>query len=140
MVLGDGEPDVQVDRQIRLAAASSRPSAHRRAVHVFVHAVHVARRLEVVPAGIEADAFAYQGDGLFCLCMAVGEMDDGGIFSSLPCATATKAPAPILRKLQAYHTGTANSMLPPLTDSPPDCPRSVPHAGQGFGWKCENST
>ena len=56
------------------------PSADGGAVHVFVHAVHVARRFEVVAAGVEADAFADQGDGLFCACLSQGEVDDGGIF------------------------------------------------------------
>ena len=79
MVLRDGQPAVDVDRQLLLRGGEQDAERHRRAVHVLVHAVHVARGLEVVPAGVEADALADQRHGLLRLGMAIAQMHDRGI-------------------------------------------------------------
>ena len=60
LVLRDGEPAVDRDRQPAAREREQRAERDRAALHVAVHQVHAAVRLQVDAAGVEADALADQ--------------------------------------------------------------------------------
>ena len=79
VVARDREPAIDIDRQAHARSREQYAQRHRGAIHVFVHRVHVARRLEIVPAGIEADALADQRDAFPRARMRIFQMHDRGV-------------------------------------------------------------
>ncbi|MNC84591.1 hypothetical protein D3C83_01490 [compost metagenome] len=92
MVLGDREPAVEIDRQPRFGGGEQDAERNRRTVHVFVHAVHVAGGFQIVPAGIEADAFADQRQRFFRLPMAIAQVHDCRVFLGAALCHGDKRP------------------------------------------------
>ena len=79
VVLRQRQPAVDVDLQFRRGRRHEYAQRHRGTVHVFVHAVHVTRRLQVVATGIKADALAHQRHGFIRATRPVTQAHDGGI-------------------------------------------------------------
>jgi len=71
-----------------------------------VHVVHVACGLEVMVAGIEADALAEQHHGLLGLGMAVAQIHDGGIIVLTALRYRDESPRPILRSFFMSNSST----------------------------------
>ena len=65
VVLRDGQPAINLDWQFALRRCQQYTQHHCRAIHVLMHAVHILCRLEVVAAGIKADALAHQRNVFF---------------------------------------------------------------------------
>ena len=79
VVLRQRQPAVDVDLEFCRRRRSEYAQRHRRTVHVFMHALHVARRLQVVAAGVETDAFADQRHGFFGTPRPVAQPHDGRV-------------------------------------------------------------
>ncbi len=61
-VLDRADQQPEPHRQLQLHERLGEAEGHRGAAHVLLHEQHVLRGLEIEPAGVEADAFADQGD------------------------------------------------------------------------------
>ena len=93
MVFRNGEPGVDVHRPLHAADGRENAEHHCRTVHVLVHPLHVARRLEIVAAGIEADALAHQRQRarLFAGGAAIRQPHDRGILHRRPLGHGTES-------------------------------------------------
>ena len=60
MVVGNGQPAVDGDRQLQFGRRQHQRQGHRGTVHVLVHAGHVTGGLEIVATGVETNALADQ--------------------------------------------------------------------------------
>ncbi len=61
VIFGQRQPAIDGEIDLEQRQRQQRAERHGAAFHVFVHAVHGLGRLEIDPAGVEADAFADQG-------------------------------------------------------------------------------
>ena len=82
-VLDRADQQAQAHRQAKRHDRLGEAEGHRRAAHVLLHQPHVGRRLEVEPAGVEADPLADQGQ-LAVAGIAPAQIDQpGGALAAL---------------------------------------------------------
>lgn len=80
VVLSDRQPAIDIHRQLALRRGKQDAERYGRPIHVFMHAMHIARWLQVVPTSLEANPLAHQPYSLLGFWMCVVQMHDGGIF------------------------------------------------------------
>ena len=80
-ILGNRQPAIDGPRVVQFRQSLQSSQGHGAAGHIFMHIQHGLVRLEVIAAGIEDNALAYQRQGFLLtgLFRLVAQMNDAGI-------------------------------------------------------------